>query len=555
MPNTNYTHTQFRDPDRGFRIWHISEIVTQHGQGQWVPNVGDLVMDDVQGFLRVMEVEPVSHLSTLEPWTPVPAPPEEELRNRLVGVGPGYPSETFRIYLDQAVTPHTLTPEKRLHFYGSDVASYRVFRGSVISEEQGEIISACYDASNNFLGTAIPVESVEVPGATTTTVKAPKAGHTNHELSDGELVTLVAYGIDGKVVSTAQLLVKNTRAIRMADAGLKYVSAISLDTPFLSPADPNTIEFPINVPVDGLPLHAKVHYSDGSTHRLAIDGSRFSLFGLANYIPTVIGKPFPLVLSYVLADDEVSYDLAPSVNRTIMVDYHARTTPVDGSYEVKLYMYPIWVNAQVGYRLEYWLYNLDRSTYYNVTPYVELGATSAPFDPRAYGIKQTVTVAVDLNKVDGRFAPYRHVQTFQIALLTGGDLTDVNWSVNFTPEQLTEYGAGLYADMELVNTNYWRLRLGNDLPSKEIWLQTLYERIDPLRNQALETYAPTPTHFRVILTHNTYEFSVEQWDEALVVNNDLAPGEVVYLQWIRRNAVTDLQLGMSALPVRVMPNG
>jgi hypothetical protein len=49
--------------------------------------------------------------------------------------------------------------------------------------------------------------------------------------------------------------------------------------------------------------------------------------------------------------------------------------------------------------------------------------------------------------------------------------------------------------------------------------------------------------------HNSWEFSVEQWNEALYVINDLERGDVVYLEWIRRTYDSDLQLGISALPV------
>lgn len=544
------TTTHYRDPNRGFRIFNRSEIVTVNGNGQWVPNIGDLVFDVQQGFFTVISVDQTTGLSELRPWSPPINPENDPTQDLLLGAGPGYPSESYRIFLDTSVTPFTFSPDARLRFYGSMVHAYKVFRGSDISSTHGKVLSMFYDPSGNFLGNAVPVEVVEVPGAVQQVIKTPSPGYTNRQLADGELVTLVAYDNEGGVVSIAQLIVQNTTAIRRVNDQRKYVQGISIESAFLSTADPQVIEFPVNVTVESLPITGLVHYSDGSRQRIGIDGNRFALHGMNNYISSIVGQQFPLVLTYRLAEDEVSYGESPTVNDTISSTYTAKTTAADGAYTVKLFVYPVWVNSQVGYRLEYWLYNLDRQTYYNATPYVELATNSAPFNPTYYGVTQTFTVAVDLNRVDGSFMPYRHVQRVQLALLTRGDDRDANWSVFFTPDQETQYGANLFADLELLTVNNWRLRLGNGFPSKELWLENLFYHTEPLYNEQIETIAPEPTHVRVQFLYNTYEYSVDQWNDVLTVNNDLADGELVYLQWIRRTADTDLQLGMSALPAR-----
>jgi hypothetical protein len=546
-----YSNSNYRDPDRGFRMWQRDELVTLTGPGKWVPNVNDLVFDPSQGFFIVYEVDYSTGLSKLKTWQIPQQPDVDADNNTLVGVGPGYSSESYRCFLDTSVTPFTLSPDKRLHFYGSMVNHYKVFLGSDISDTYGKVISTFFDPSGNFLGTSVPVEPVLIENTTLNTVLAPMTGYTSERMDDGQLVTLVAYGVDGGVISIAQLLVKNSQAIRQADTSKKYIDGIMLDSPFLSSADPQVIEFPQNVTVESLPMTAVVKYKNGERHRLTIDNNKFSLMGLRNYIATEVGQEFPLVLAYNLADDEISYNLVPSANRRLTLDYVARTIAADGAYSVKIYAYPVWVNASVGFRMEYWLYNLDRQTFYNVTPYVELGTNSNPFNPTEYGTVQTITIALDLNKADGRFAPYRHVQTFQIALLNGGDPRNVNWEILFRPDQEKGYGRNLKADLEFVNVNYWKLRLGNGQLIQETWLKTLYESTEPLFNTASEAIAPAPTHFRVRFLHNVYEYSVSQWNDVLVVNNDLTDGGLVYIEWIKRNYDTDLQLGISALPVLI----
>lgn len=543
-------NTYYRDPDRGFRLWQRSEIVETGGDGKWVPNVGDLVFDPQQGFLLVSEVDYTTGYSVLTLWTAPEEPGDAESTDILVGQGPGYASESYRIFLDQTVTPHTFAPDSRLHFYGSMVQSYKVFLGTDISSDYGTVISAFFDPAGNFLGTSVPVEAVTVPGTTQDVIKAPLVGYTSESLETGEIVTLVAYDSEGGVVSRAQLLVNNTGAIRQADASRKYVKAIQVDSPFISSADPQTIEFPLNVTVESLPMTGVVHYSDGSKHRRPIDGSKFTLYGLRNYVATIVGQEFPMVLAYNLAEDEVSYTLEPTANRRLTMSYQARTTTADGAYEVKLYMYPVWVSESVGYRMEYWLYNLDRQTFYNVTPHIELGTMSSPFNPTQYGTTQTITVALDLNKVDGKFAPYRHVQTFQIALLVRGDANQDLWEIFFRPDQPESFGRGVKAEVEYLSTNTWKLRIDQGLASKELWLKALYERIEPLVNEQVEAWPPVPTHFTVHTIYNQYTFSVEQWNEELIINNDLSDGEILYISWESVNYDTDLQLALTGLPVR-----
>jgi hypothetical protein len=542
-----FDESKYRDPDRGFREFGRWEIVAPNSAGKWVPNKDDKIHDWDQGYFRVVDVDPTTGYSTLVPWSP-PVSADGDADAKLVAVGPGYSSESFRMFLDTSVTPHTLTPDYRLHSYHREMQSYVVFLGSDISEQFGKIISAMYDPSGTFLGVNVPIEEIYDP-VTSKPAKAPAPGYTSEELENGQLVTVVFYGEQNTAVSQAQLLIVNSKAIRRADASKRYVQGIHLDSPFISSADPQVVEFPLNVTVESLPLTAVVSYSDGTQNRLSINGQQFNLWGLRNYIATEIGQQFPMQLNYLLADDEISFNMVPSINRSLTVDYIARTVAADGAYEVKLFAYPVWVSAALGYRMEFWMYNLDRQTFYNVTPYVELGTTSNAFDPKAYGIVQEITWAIDINKVDGRFAQYRHVQTFRIALLNSGDNQAPNWEILFTPNQPSGYGRGLIADMRYVSVNNWRLNLGMGNTTMNNWLNQMYYPVKPLFNIEVEEEAPQPTHFILQFLNNAYEFPVGDWNKEQIVNNDLANGELLYIRWIRRTYDSDLHLATTALAV------
>lgn len=542
-----FDDSKYRDPERGFRIWHRDEIVAVGSTGKWVPNMKDRVVDEVNGWQIVVDVDPSTGYSVLRPWK-LPVDTDGDAAAKLVSVGPGYSSESFRIFLDTSVTPHTLTPDYRLHSYHREMQYWVAFLGEDISETTGTVISQMYDPSGTWLGVEVPIEESYDP-ATSKPAKAPAPGYTNHELENGELVTVVFYGEQGTPVSKAQLLIVNSKAVRRADASKKYVQGIHLDSPFISAADPQVVEFPLNVTVESLPLTAIVSYSDGTQDRRTINGTQFNLFGLRNYIATEVGQQFPMVLNYILADDEVSFNMVPSINRTLSVDYIARTVAADGAYEIKLFAYPVWVSAALGYRMEFWMYNLDRQTYYNVTPYVELGSASNAFDPKAYGVVQECTWAVDINKVDGRFAQYRHVQTFRIALLNSGDNQAANWEILFTPNQPNGYGRGLVANCRYLSVNNWRLNLGMGNTTMNNWLKQMYHSAAPLFNIELEEEAPQPTHFILQFLNNAYEIPVGDWNVDQIVNNDLKNGELLYIRWIRRTYDADLHLATTALAV------
>jgi hypothetical protein len=565
--NNDTINDLYRDPDRGFKVWHRDElpestVVSDNGTrvpieeeprtttGKHVPNVKDLVIDFYLGWLIVIEVDHSTGYSVLMPWNPAKEIEVPDDEDPLIALHPGPPRESFRIFLDTSVTPFTLSVDSSFTLPGSMVDSYRIFLGTDINPDTGKCISQFIDGGGNFLGTAVPLESVSVPGATTSTIKVPLTGYTTERMDDGETVSLAAYSDDGSLVYRTTLVVINTALSRSNDVARRYIKGIQLESPFLSSADPQTIEFPLNVAVESLPMYATVHYHNGDRIRYPIDDTKFFLFGRKEYIATTVGQKFPMTLAYVLSDDEVSYMEVPTANRRITKSYQALTTTVDGSYEVKLYVYPQWVNPTVGYRLVYWLYNLDRQTYYDVTSLIEIGTNSPPFEPLLYGTTQRITVAIDLNRVDNIFAPYRHVQTFQLALLGRGDMAGDIWQVFFTSEQSQGFGRGLSATVEYLNTNDWKLYLSNGYPGIGPWMRAMFEAIEPLYDQRREVEAPKPTHFLLRFKNNTYEFPIESWGDDLIVNNDLNEGELLYIHWINKGYSEDLQLGVTALPIR-----
>lgn len=550
--------TPIINPNLLFTVWNRVEIydpVNNPGSttAVYVPNVDDLVIDWNQGMFRVTAVDYTTGISTLEAWTLPLTPGTSNSLNVLLGAGPGTVADSYRAYINTSVVPYALSLDSRLHFYGSSITSVAIFEGTDISET-GNIISQYYDSNWNLLGQNIPVELVATDTINNQAIKAPMVGYTSAELTDGELLTVVAYDSLGGVVSTAKVLAQNTNFIRTSDAALKYITSISLDAgPFQDPSNPTNILYPINMPVNNLNLYGVVTYSDNTTLTLPVDGTKFKIFGLENFLATQQGQSIPLVLVYTLSPGEYSYILSPSSSSSITAAYTATVAPTDGAYSVKMFIYPQWVSANNAYRLQYYLYNLDRQDVYDVTALVEAGGTGPAFQPALYNQQQNLAFAVQMNQVDPSYAAWRFVQTIGITLLrTGTDQTGDNWWVQFAPGQTPQYGAGVEALCTYVEVNDWSVDITNGQTDFGTWLNQVYYATQPLFDPQSETIAPQPNIMSIVIDGVPVgEFAINTWNVPMVINQTLNEGDNIYVEWIYRDSQNDQQLGVSAFIIHL----
>lgn len=543
--------TLIYNPDRGFTTWNIKDIYNPvtNATAQYVPNVNDMVIDWNSGFYRVSAVDPSSGISTLSPWSPAPSSVPGAQTSLLLGDMPGVQYERFRVYLNTTVLPHSLQCDAALHLYGTTVSYIKIFRGSDISAN-GQVVSQWYDNAGNLLGENIPTELCLMPDANNIAIQTPKVGYTLTQMSDGELVTIVAYRADGGPCFTAPALVVNTGAVRSTDASLKYITSIAVETPFLSQSDPSLIQYPINMPVEELNLMGVVTYSDGTVNRIPVDGTKFAMLGLQQFVSTIIGQQVGLSLRYTLSPGEQTYGSTSANPNFITKPYTATTIAQVGAYSVKLFPTPVWQDPIAGYRLDWWMYTLDRDLPYNVTGLVQAAQNSAAFNPTLYATTQQITVAINMSQVDPKFANWRHVQTFAVNLLARGDTQgQTDWSIAYAPGQNPPYGIGVQALLTMVNQNLWSLDLTSGFNSMEEWLRNLYQMTLPLYNVETESAPPTPNYFALIVGGQRVEIPVTQWNQPVQLAAGIAEGQPVYLQFFERTQANDLQLGVAGMIV------
>lgn len=546
----------FPEPNRGFRMWHISEIYTgPSGVGRYVPNVNDGVVDWATGTYRVIDVDNTTGLSTIIPANLNPTTGGVLAEDVLLGAGPGGISESYRLYINTETVPHTLAFDSRLRIYGQNAHHVKVFRGTDISEN-GHVISAIFNTSNVLISENIPLENIIIPGDQTPGVKTPIVASSIETLLENEPCTVVVYDVGGTVLSYYKLLVRVTNFIRSTDASKKYIVDIDLLSPFLSTSDNSVLEFPINLLIQSGHVRGRVTYSDGSQIILPVDGTKFKLHGMETYIASVLGQQTPLVMTYYMSADEYAFgDTSATPTRFISKPYTITTIAAQGVYSVKLFAVPRWTTTPtLQWTLDWYLYNLDRDEIFNATPYVEYGAMSAVFDGTNIGVAQELTVAVNIQDVSPSFNYFRHVQTLSITLLQLGNNTAATtgfFTIEYTPGNV--YGQSIDAIGGIsVTPAEFTLDVSNGETVLADWLDNTYYKVEPLYLPPGEAAPIEPTHFRLRIGNSwSREILVSDFDN-LVDNITIEPvqGQTARLEFFKSTGLGDLELAVVPMTIR-----
>lgn len=537
-----------QDPNREWTQWNIEEIFngTTNSIGLMVPNPNDLVYDiPNKKVFKVATVDYTTGISVLLNWDSIV---DQSVNTEDRFLSNGSDNETFRVYIDTSVLPYTLAVDSSMHIYQSDASYIRLFKGTDTTAG-GTVISAFYNQNGDLVSDQIPLEVVASVNLNNIAIKAPKVGSCNRMLEDGDTVTAIVYSAVGNVVGHSPLKVMNTRFIRNASAASKYIRGIELKSPFNSLTDPSLIEFKVNTTINSANFMGIVHYSDGSSIERPVDGTKFTILGFNSLMNSFVGQRQPAILTYSLSPEESTFGTTVSANGMITQRYDFLTVPADGAYSVKLFIFPRWLDSSRGYHLDYWLYSLNRDRAQFVTPFITLSANSPAFDPTLYGVKQSITININLQTVDPSYNPYIHEQAFDIVLQRPGSSSTLPlWTMSYSYGQNPLYGINAKAELQDVGS-LWSVNIGHGSLSKEHWLASLYHAALPLYNPLLEIAAPQPTHMELVFKNRFYEYSIDEWNIDHFVVNDLTQGELLLIRFIKRTVNGDLMLGCAGLPV------
>ena len=540
------------DPEGLWRIWSRAEIYfgpSTPAAGLHVPKKLDYIIDPLTFETWIVEyLDEVTLIPTLRVIKPAGSTYTLSDDDVLFGVGPGTDAETYRAYLNDSVTPHTLTVDQRLKINGSLSSYAKIFLGSDVSDATGEVISKMYDASGNFLSTSVPLELVALDSHVNYSVKAVKRCHITKKLADSERITIVIYADDGHVVSKRQLLIMNSDTIADINDGVKYVTEIALESIWLSPTVADQLDYPLNIPMDALNLIGVVHYSDGTVLRLPVGNGKFEMLGLEGRLSTIPGQPHELVLRYTLSAGEQAIATVGANGRYITKPYRIVTTNPNNSISVKLFGYPFWESDVAGYRMRWWLMNLSRNMFFDVTQHVKYAESTGPFNPLLYGYMQRKAVSINLRDVSGSFIPFTHTQVVDI-VLNNPPTNDAapSWTVGTeSSDTYPRFGSEVYG--KRVSATLANFTSGHG--TYEQWLLNFYRQTRPLVDVDSEVEAPAPTHFFIGYAGQETEWSVDQWDQDMSIGQAIADKTTAYFRFVKRTASGDMQLSYAAAIIK-----
>lgn len=537
------SYTPLYQSDARWTIWSIHDIYQgQEGLNKFVPKVGDYVVEPESG--NMFKVASLSMVTFIPELVPV------ELRKEItVDEIVSTNNSNYRIYHDKSVTPYVLAVDGLLKIHGSSASIARIYKGPFI--DPTKIISRRYNNSGVFIGHDIPLELVAFNTADNYAVKSIPTCNTDQDLLDGEVCTVVIFDSNGKVLTRTTLLLEETTYVAQAYAEQKYITSIFLKSAFVSDMTSTEVTYPVNLPTQSFNPIGVVQYNDGSQIEYPVDGGKFSLFGMEQFVSTIIGHRVPLVLRYRMGANESGLATVSSDEYYITRPYSLLVSSANTSYSAKLYIYPEWVDTLNGYRLTGYLTNLDRNIMFDVTTLLSLASNSPSFNPVGYGLTQRLMFSVNLNTVSGVFNSFQHIQTVDIILrapATDAGVQNIWEAASQVPSPGAYYGTNLLATVDPATRR--RLTINNGLATVQEFITKLYRPTNALFNPSTETIAPLPTHLEITHLGQTVIIPISDYASAIQFTNQFVAFRNVQIVFMRQTTQGYLKLSVAALTIR-----
>jgi len=536
-------HTPIYQPDARWTMWSIHEIYRgETGKNKYIPKLRDYVIEPETGATWI--VTDLNNVTFIPELSPISMKNEISVDELLSST-----ADNYRVYYDKSITPFTLTVDGFMRTYSSTASFARIYKGPFI--DPTKIISRRYDNNGNFVGHDIPLQLVSFNSQQNYAIKSIPTCNTDVTLTDGEQCTVVIFDTGGKVITKSSCIVDETTFVAQAYAEQKYITNIFIKSVFITDTNSDEINYPVNLPIPSFNPIGVVQYNDGSQVEYPVDGDKFRLYGLDQFVSTIVGHKVPLVLSYRLDSSESALATIESDNYYVTRPYKLVVSNPNRSYNVKLFVYPVWTDAINGYTYKAFLMNLDRNILYDVTNVIALAANSATFNPLAYGITQRLTFTVDLANVSGIYNHFLHVQTVDIILrgpANDPSVTNV-WEVGSqVPTSIPYFGTNLRAERDGITST--KITIGNNLDTVEQFITKLYRTTLPLFNPLTELEAPDPTHIEVRYLTESIIVPISDYNQQFVFPNPIPAYANIDVVFLKETISGYLKLSIASLTVR-----
>lgn len=537
-------HTPIYQPDGAWRIWGLHELYQgADGKGKFVGKVNDWVAEQETGRLfRITALNPVTLVPDLAPLTLNKEVTVEEITTAS--------TDNFRLYFDRSISPYTLKVDGMVRIHGSSASFARIYRGSFIDETK--IISQRFNNSGEFIGVDIPLELVAFNSHDNYAIKAVPTANTKEELVDGETAIVAVFDASGKLISRINCVCEETTFVDQAFAEQKFITNIYMESAFINDTNSDQISYPVNLPAQSFNPIGVVQYNDGSKVKYPVDGDKFKLFGMDQFVSSIIGHRVPLVLQYRMSANESGLASVTVQNEHfIQRPYDLTVTSPNTSYNAKLYVYPVWVDRLTGYHYKVFLMNLDRNIQFDVTNLVSLAPNSPSFNPMGFGLTQRLIFTVDLSHVSSMFASFLHVQTVDVILRASplDENAPTLWEVaSQVPTPTPYFGTNLRAKVDVATRT--KVSIDNNLATTTDFLNAVYKTTNPLFNPMSETAAPQPTHLELHHGNERVLVDVNSFKDAVVFTHQIPEFANVDITFLRLTSSGYIKLGVASMVVR-----
>lgn len=535
--------TPIYQPDARWTMWSIHDVyLGEIGENKFIPKIGDYLIEPETGITYI--VTDLNNVTFIPEYKPVTIKQSISVDEILSST-----SDNYRIYYDKTINPYTLSVDGFMRIYSSSATTARIYKGNFI--DPTKIISRRYDNNGNFIGHDIPLQVVAFNSHDNYAIKSIPTCNTTLDLQDGETCTVVVFDSNGKVLTKALCVLEETTYVAQAYAEQKYITNIFIKSVFIDTAQSTEINYPVNLPIPSFNPIGVVQYNDGSQVEYPVDGDKFRLYGLDQFVSTIIGHKVPLVLSYRMDSTESALASVDSDHYYVTRPYTLVVSNPNRSYNVKLFVYPVWVDGINGYSYKAFLMNLDRNILYEVTNIISIATNSPSFNPLAYGITQRITFSLDLANVSGIYNHFLHIQTVDIILR--GPATDSSvmniWEVGSqVPTTVPYYGTNLKAVRDPATNT--KIEIHNNIQTVDEFITKFYRSTIPLFNPVTELEAPVPTHIEVRYLNETVLKPISDYKEIFTFTVPVPMYSNVEVIFHKETISGYLKLSIASLTVR-----
>ncbi|UKZ10953.1 hypothetical protein CZP2022_230 [Vibrio phage C-ZP2022] len=542
-----------RPEDQRFRVWSWDQMYfggVETGHQVW-PSVGDLVVNLETGIWSVVVVDNIGipQLELLFRWQRDPSLSAQN-DSIITAISEYQPSLTTPIFYDTTKNPYEMVVDTSYPIMDTAGEYMVFFKGTDVSTG-GTVVSQVY-VGDTIVDNKVELEEI-YPGSV---IQRPKPFTTKVVLRQNEFVTGVVFNKDDRPIGKRTFVVEESAAIRPASQNDNSLTGVSLKSDLIDPIDRTLIKNDLNIPFASSLTKAILHYADGTSKEIDIDGNKCVLRGLSDVNYTQAIKPQQFALMY-FPDSNEPYVNAVGTVPHLVKHYRLQNIYKENSYGLKLYLIPEFIDVARGYKINFRLCSVERDVDIDVTDSVVVRkAGGVTFEPTNYGAEQILDCMLELDKVaPGLYPGFVFTERILLTVNLPGILEKDPWVIDYNTDGNNRFGLNAQASIgpgigQPVRGNN-RIHFGNDRGSVDNWLHQLYHTIEPIFDTSALVAPVTPTHFRYVYDGLESEiFEVGRWNDEIDMLSGIPafePHKTVTIVWLFRDGSEYGVLGHSPL--------